>query len=82
MEAVFHTSDECMSITEDQGKPRESRVINAGRKLRCCTEEEETTDCRKGTPGGDPLFVNICRKLKLEVLTVEDHENCNKVHKP
>jgi len=59
MEAVLHTSDECTFITEYFGKPRETRFINAERNLRC-TEEEGTTDCRKGTPFGDPLFVNIC----------------------
>ena len=59
MESVFHTSDGCLFITEDYGKPRDGRFINVGRNLICCTEEEETTDCGKGTADGDPLFVNI-----------------------
>jgi hypothetical protein len=66
MEAVLHTSDDCIFITADHGKSREARFINVGRNLSCCTEEEETTDCRKETPGGDPLFVNI-RMLKFDV---------------
>ena len=60
METVLHTSDDCIFITAIHGKSREARFINVGRNLSCCTEEEKTIDCRKGTPCGDPLFVNIC----------------------
>jgi hypothetical protein len=60
VEAVLHTSDDCLFITEDHGKPREAMFIIVGRNLSCCTGEEEKTDCREGTLDGDPLFVNIC----------------------
>jgi hypothetical protein len=52
MEAVLHTSYDCLFIAEDYGKPWEARFINVWRKLSCCTEQEETTDCRKEPPVG------------------------------
>jgi hypothetical protein len=41
MEAVLHTSDDCIFVTEDHGNPRETRVVNAERDLRCCTEDDK-----------------------------------------
>lgn len=48
MDAVLHTSDDCIFVTEDHGKTLEASGIDVVRNLSCCTEEErETTECRK-----------------------------------
>lgn len=61
VEAVLHTSDDCIFVTKDHGTTLEASGINVVRNLSFCTEEEkETTECRKRTPAGDPVFVNIC----------------------
>jgi len=54
MEAVLHTSYDCLLITEDYGNPRLARSINVGRNLSCCTEEEEEENCRLASFGYFP----------------------------
>jgi hypothetical protein len=65
--SLLHTSEDCIFITEDYGNSREARFINVGRNLSCCAEEEETTECRKGTRGVYPLFVSRPYMLKFDV---------------
>lgn len=60
MEAVLLTSYDRLFITEDCGKPRKMRFINLEETSDVVLKKRKRTDCRKGIPGGDPLFVNIC----------------------
>ena len=57
MEAVLHTSYDCLLL---------KIMVNLGRRGSLTLGEtsvvvlkKKRTDCRKGTPGGDSLFINI-----------------------